>query len=83
MKTRSNARQVASHYDADVYYSMRVQGDYLICGKCGWRQAYAMASVREQDKASHATPIINADPLDIACPYATWEGAIASANIWS
>lgn len=83
METQNNDRQVAPSYDADVYYSMRVQGDYLICGKCGWKRTYAMASVREQDRAAHATPIINADTLGIACHYATWEGATATASVWS
>ena len=77
----ANVRQVAPSYDADVFYSMRTYGDYLECGKCGWKRPYAMDSVRAQDKAAHATPVRNPSSLDIACPYATWAGAMATANV--
>lgn len=70
------ARQVAPSYDADVFYAMYTQGDYLVCGKCGWRRIYANDQVRDQDRVAHATPVRHADPLDIPCRYATWGGAM-------
>lgn len=77
----ANVREVAPSYDADVFYSMRTHGDYLECGKCGWKRPYAMDSVRAQDKAAHATPVRNPSSLDIACQYATWAGAMATASV--
>ena len=74
----ANVRQVAPSYDADVFYSMYTVGDYLHCGKCGWKRNYANETVRAQDKAAHATPVRNASSLDINCPYATWAGAMAT-----
>lgn len=78
-----NVREVAPSYDADVFYSMRVYGDYLECAKCGWKRPYAMDSVRAQDKMAHATPVRNPSPLDINCRYATWAGALATSAVLS
>lgn len=71
-------RQVAPAYDADIYYSMYTQGDYLICPKCGFKRIYANENVRQDDKVSHSTPVRSPNSLDIACPYATWSGAMAT-----
>ena len=79
----ANARQVAPTYDADIFYQMRTQGDYLVCDKCSWKRPYVSETVRAQDKAAHATPVRNANNLDIACPYATWAGAMATYAIWN
>ena len=77
----TNTRQIAPAYDADVFYSMFTRGDYLHCGKCGWKRAYASDSVRNADKIAHATPVRNADSLDINCPFASWGGAMATAAL--
>lgn len=74
-------REVAPAYDADVYYSMFTQGDYLVCGSCRWSRIYASETTRQADRVAHATPIRNRDSLDISCPNATWEGALATAAI--
>lgn len=74
-------RQVAPSYDADVYYSMYTQGDYLVCSRCGWRRIYASETVRAADRVAHATPVRSPNSLDIACPYATWSGALATDHI--
>jgi hypothetical protein len=74
-------REVAPAYDADVYYAMRTEGDYLVCGACGWRRIYASETVRADDRVAHATPIRNPSSLDISCSKASWDGALATAAI--
>lgn len=71
-------REVAPHYDANIFFAMRSYGDFLECPACGWRQRYANDIVRKADKVSHATPVNNPDPLDIACPEASWSAALAT-----
>lgn len=77
----ANVRQPAPSYDADVFYSMYSQGDYLVCGKCGWKRIYANDIVKAEDKKAHATPVRNPSSLDINCLYATWSGAMATFSV--
>ena len=76
----ANVHQIAPSYDANVYYSISVLGDRIECGKCG---RVFRSFETDYNRRAHATPVRNPNSLDIACPMATWAGAMATHAIWN